>query len=150
MVYKRLNPVWGEGLTYALRSPRLRREGRGGKVNKSGILVLGAVLVFIVAVAATAVVMPDKGGSDLTGPYDLVAGWPDNPCGDGYTFGSAAGILADSPNRVLVFQRGCLPVLEDNRSNFGPQSLVPERNASGFDLSRDDPARHPREHNFHG
>ena len=118
-------------------------------MNKSRTLALGAVLVFVVAVAATAVVMPDKGGSDLTGPYDLVAGWPDNPCGDGYTFGSAAGIFAETPNRVLVFQRGCLPVLEDSGSNFGPQSLVPTRNASGFDLSRDDPERHPRwDHNL--
>jgi peptidylamidoglycolate lyase len=109
-----------------------------------------AILVFVVAVAATAVVLPDKGGDDVTGPYNLVAGWPANPCGDGYTFGSTGGILAETPNRVLIFQRGCLPVLPDGGSDFSPTSLVPDRNASGFDLSRDDPERHPRwDHNLY-
>lgn len=119
-------------------------------MNKSRSLVLGSLLIFIAAVAATAVVVPDKGGNDVTGPYDLVAGWPDNPCGDGYTFGSTAGIFADSPNRVLIFQRGCLPELPDGGNDYGPTSLVPDRNASGYDLSREDPERHPRwDHNLY-
>jgi peptidylamidoglycolate lyase len=97
-----------------------------------------------VAVAATTFVALEKGGNDVTGPYNLVTGWPANPCGEGYTFGSTAGIFAETPNRVLIFQRGCLPVLPDGGSDFGPTSLVPERNASGYDLSRDEPERQPR------
>jgi hypothetical protein len=39
---------------------------------------------------------------------------------------------------VIIFSRGCLPELKE------PGDLVPNRNASGFDLSQKDPARHPR------
>jgi peptidylamidoglycolate lyase len=81
---------------------------------------------------------PEKGGGDVTGSYDLVAGWPQNWCGDGFVIGSTAGIWAESPDRVFVFARGCLPRLAE------PGTLVPTRNASGFDLSQKDPSRHPR------
>jgi peptidylamidoglycolate lyase len=81
---------------------------------------------------------PQKGGGDVTGPYDLVTGWPQNWCGPGYIIGSTAGIWAESPDRVLIFARGCLPELKD------PGDVVPTRNASGYDLSQKDPARHPR------
>jgi len=119
-------------------------------VEKSRSLLLTAVLLFVVAVAATPWVLAEKGGDDLTGPYNLVAGWPQNPCGEGYTFGSTAGIFADSPNRVLIFQRGCLPVLPDGGSDFGPGDLAPERNASGYSLSASEPERHPRwDHNLY-
>ena len=45
-----------------------------------------------------------------------------------------------------IFNRGCLPVLkrEGGGGGGGGESLVPERNASGFDLSQKDPTRHPR------
>jgi peptidylamidoglycolate lyase len=39
---------------------------------------------------------------------------------------------------VIIFSRGCLPELKE------PGDVVPERNASGYDLSQKDPARHPR------
>jgi hypothetical protein len=68
----------------------------------------------------------------------LVTGWPQNWCGDGHVIGSTAGIWVESPDRVIIFSRGCLPRLED------PGDLTPTRNASGFDLSQKDPARHPR------
>ncbi|OFW13465.1 MAG: hypothetical protein A3H29_17130 [Acidobacteria bacterium RIFCSPLOWO2_02_FULL_67_21] len=80
----------------------------------------------------------DKGGGDITGPYELVAGWPQNWCGEGFQIGSTAGIWAETPDRVYVFARGCLPALKE------PGDPVPTRNASGFDLSQKDPARHPR------
>jgi peptidylamidoglycolate lyase len=79
-----------------------------------------------------------KGGGDVTGPYEVVTGWPQNWCGAGYQIGSTSGIWAESPDRVIVFARGCLPVLE----SIGDP--VPTRNASGYDLSQKDPARHPR------
>jgi hypothetical protein len=102
--------------------------------------------VFGVAVGALAVttmaqVTVQKGGGDEFGPYELVENWPQNPCGDGFQQGSVGGIFAESPDRVLIFQRGCLPNLERPITS---QSLVPERNASGYDLSQKDPARQPR------
>ncbi len=90
------------------------------------------------AVGGFAHAPPQKGGGDMTGPYEVVAGWPQNWCGPGYQIGSTSGIWAESPDRVIVFARGCLPELEN------PGNLGPTRNASGFDLSREDPDRHPR------
>jgi peptidylamidoglycolate lyase len=103
----------------------------------------------VAALAITAVALlpaqnaqnAQKGGGDEFGPYELVENWPQNPCGEGYQQGSVGGIFAESPDRVLIFQRGCLPVLERAITS---QSLVPERNASGYDLSQKDPQRHPR------
>ena len=102
----------------------------------------GALALLLTAVSL-AQAPQQKGGGDEFGPYELVANWPENPCGEGYQFGSTAGIFAQTPDRVFIFQRGCLPALTDN--SFGrPQSLVPSRNASGFDLSRKEPERRPR------
>ena len=64
-----------------------------------------------------------KGGGNETGPYDVVANWPQNYCGDGFVIGATAGILAESPDRVFIFSRGCLPALQDTRTpaeNFIP------------------------------
>jgi peptidylamidoglycolate lyase len=92
------------------------------------------VLLVVVGFAQTR----QKGGGDITGPYELVTGWPQNWCGQGFQIGSTSGIWAESPDRVIIFARGCLPVLEN------PGEPVPTRNASGYDLSQKDPARHPR------
>ena len=86
---------------------------------------------------------PEKGGGGEFGPYELVPDWPQNPCNPGYTFGSTAGIFAETPDKVFIFQRGCLPILKDDDSVGQPQSMIPTRNASGFDLSREDPERRP-------
>jgi len=104
---------------------------------------VSTALVLLVTGAATAGMAQEKGGGDVTGPYELVPNWPQNPCGLGYQVGSAGGIFAESPNRVYIFQRGCLPELKDG--TWGePDSLIPSRNASGWDLSQKDPKRHPR------
>jgi peptidylamidoglycolate lyase len=101
--------------------------------------ISGAVMAItsLLAIGAFAQA-PEKGGGDVTGSYELVTGWPQNWCGEGFVIGSTAGIWAETPDRVFVFARGCLPRLED------PGTLVPTRNASGFDLSQKDPSRHPR------
>ena len=97
-----------------------------------------AATLLLLATGGFAQAPQQKGGGDITGPYELVAGWPQNWCGTGYQIGSTSGIWAESPDRVIVFARGCLPVLEE------PGDPVPTRNASGYDLSQKDPARHPR------
>ena len=106
-----------------------------------------AALGLLATVGVFAQMAQEKGGDDLTGPYDLVADWPQNYCGEGYQIGSTAGIWAESPDRVYIFNRGCLPVLKTQRGEpdtFDYGSLVPSRNASGYDMSAKDPARHPR------
>ena len=101
-------------------------------------LAVFAALALVFASGGLAQTQQEKGGGDVTGPYDLVAGWPQNWCGQGHIIGSTAGIWAESADRVIVFARGCLPALEN------PGELVPTRNASGYDLAQRDAARHPR------
>ena len=103
-------------------------------------ILAGSTAIAVVFTIAGLAQTHEKGGGAEFGPYELVPNWPQNPCGPGYQQGSVGGIFAESADRVLIFQRGCLPALEP----FDEQSLVPERNASGYDLSRDDPSRHPR------
>jgi hypothetical protein len=57
-----------------------------------------------------------KGGQDTFGHYAIVAGWPKPlaqlPGHEGWTFGAAQSVFAESPDRVFVLQRGELPEIE--------------------------------------
>ncbi|HXH24422.1 MAG TPA: peptidyl-alpha-hydroxyglycine alpha-amidating lyase family protein [Vicinamibacterales bacterium] len=101
---------------------------------------LGLILTFVVSGGSVLVLSQVKGGGDETGEYEVVAGWPENYCGQGYVIGATAGILAENPDRVFIFSRGCLPELKER----GPAEFIPARDAAGYDLSQKDPARHPR------
>jgi hypothetical protein len=106
-----------------------------------------AVLGLLVTAGVYAQMSQEKGGDDATGPYEVVENWPQNYCGEGFQIGSTAGIWAESPDRIYIFNRGCLPVLKNRRGEpdtFEYGSLVPTRNASGYDMSQKDPERHPR------
>ncbi len=83
------------------------------------------VVLALAALAVAPQLAQEKGGDDATGPYNVVAGWPENPCGEGYTFGSTAGIFAENPNKVFIFQRGCLPALKDGGGVGGLTDLDP-------------------------
>jgi peptidylamidoglycolate lyase len=100
------------------------------------------IALVLLLLSGTLVLSQGKGGGDETGPYDIVRGWPENYCGAGHVIGATAGILAERPDRVFIFSRGCLPVLEDTR---GPaENFIPLRNAANYDLSQADASRHPR------
>ena len=49
-----------------------------------------------------------KGGDDRNGPYDVIPGWwkpaPDHD--ETWTWGSAAGVWPDTPDRVLIVMWG--------------------------------------------
>ena len=91
-----------------------------------------------------AAVPGEKGGQDTWGPYEVVADWPkplsQMPGHDpNWSWGSAEGIYAETPNRVYLFQRGELPVIKRPKNipvpSFGPSlsfpvNEVPFRNAS--------------------
>ncbi|MGH9385824.1 MAG: hypothetical protein ACRD2N_16220, partial [Vicinamibacterales bacterium] len=64
---------------------------------KRTLIAASAALALMLTVGSLA---QEKGGDDSTGPYDLVAGWPQNYCGEGHQIGSTAGIWAESPDRV--------------------------------------------------
>ena len=79
---------------------------------------IGLGLMLIATVVASACVregeVPDsrfgvaKGGDDRNGPYDVISGWwkpaPDHD--EDWTWGSAAGVWPDTPDRVLVVMWG--------------------------------------------
>ncbi len=84
-----------------------------------------------------------KGGEDITGPYEAVADWPKPltslPGHEKWTWGAVEGIYAESPNRVFIVQRGEEPALKRPANTplpaFGPSlsfptGEVPFRNAS--------------------
>ena len=90
-----------------------------------------------------AAVPGEKGGWDLTGPYQVVPGWPKPmsqlPGHEKWGWGAVEGIFAESPNRIFIAQRGELPVLTRPAGTpvpqFGPSlsfpvGQVPFRNAS--------------------
>jgi peptidylamidoglycolate lyase len=106
------------------------------------LIVTAAAVASLLTGAALGQAPTEKGGENETGPYDLVTGWPQNYCGAGHIIGSTAGIWAESPDRVFIFSRGCLPELKESRG--AANSFIPERNASGYDMSQKDPSRHPR------
>ncbi|MBI2833753.1 MAG: hypothetical protein HYX76_04935 [Acidobacteria bacterium] len=70
---------------------------------------VGVALMLLLSVP---VFVQEKGGEEETGPYDVVVEWPQAlPGHDGWTWGSTAGVFAETPNKIFIFQRGELPVL---------------------------------------
>ena len=79
---------------------------------------IGLSLMLIVTVALPACVVESeppstrfaeaKGGDDRNGPYDVIPGWwkpaPDHD--ENWTWGSAAGVWPDTPDRILVVMWG--------------------------------------------
>src|SRR5262245_754365 len=63
------------------------------------------------ATAATASAVPDAiGAEDISGPYEVVAEWPQDlstlPGHEKWTYGGARGIFAESPDRVYLLGGG--------------------------------------------
>jgi hypothetical protein len=99
------------------------------------------------------------GAEDISGPYEVVQGWPQDlatlPGHDKWTYGGARGIFAESPNRVFLLGGGELPKLARPQArfltDFGPNvqfpvAGLPWRNANsatppGAGASGQDPAK---------
>src|SRR5437660_1497520 len=99
------------------------------------------------------------GAQDISGPYDVVQGWPKDlatlPGHDKWTYGGARGIFAESPNRVFLLGGGELPAMPRPQTrlltDIGPNvqfpiAGLPWRNANtasppGAGGSRQDPAQ---------
>ncbi len=83
-----------------------------------------AISVLLVTGLAVVGVAQEKGGEDISGPYELVRGWPQPACGEGWTWGSSPAVFAESPDRIYVFQRGCLPEIEGATGGNGFRAVV--------------------------
>src|SRR5438128_2332602 len=73
------------------------------------------------------------GAQDVSGPYDVVPNWPKDlaslPGHDKWTYGSARGIFAESPNRVFLLGGAELPAMRrpptKNYPDVGPGVQFP-------------------------
>ena len=65
------------------------------------------------------------GSQDLTGPYEVVKGWPKDistlPGNEKWTYGAGQGVFAESPNRIFMLFRGELPKMDAPRATLLPQ-----------------------------
>src|SRR5215212_5790761 len=65
------------------------------------------------------------GSEDLTGPYEVVKGWPKDistlPGNAKWTYGAGESVYAESPNRVFMLFRGELPKMEAPKATLLPQ-----------------------------
>ncbi len=77
------------------------------------------------APVSVAAIAGQTGGQDIWGAYEPVADWPKPlstlPDHKGWTWGSAEGIFAESPNRVFLAQRGELPDIPRPQSKRMPE-----------------------------
>src|SRR3989440_8272558 len=69
-------------------------------------LALVMVVVFACGLLWGAVAPQQKGGEDETGPYEVVPNWPQPLARPGYALGSQGGVFAESPNRIILVNRG--------------------------------------------
>ena len=73
------------------------------------------------------------GAQDISGPYEVVAGWPQDlaslPGHEEWTYGGARGIFAESPDRVFLLGGGELPNIQRPQmrqlTDIGPNVLFP-------------------------
>ena len=77
-------------------------------------IVVGSVCLAVAVYAAA----QEKGGEDLTGPYNVVENWMKPlPWHKGWTFGLIAGVFGETPDRIFVLTGGELP---DPRTSAPP------------------------------
>ena len=62
-----------------------------------------------------AAVPNQRGGQDIFGAYDVVAGWPKDlaiiPGHEAWTFGAGSSVFAESADRIYAIQHGELPAI---------------------------------------
>src|SRR5215813_9833071 len=65
------------------------------------------------------------GSQDLTGPYEVVKGWPKDistlPGNAKWTYGAGESVFAESPNRIYGLYRGELPNIPPPKAVKLPQ-----------------------------
>ena len=82
------------------------------------IHVLAFAVVFGLGLLSAPALSQQKGGEEETGPYDVVANWPEKSARPGYIQGSQGGVFAESPNRIFLLSRGELKLPDKLPDNF--------------------------------
>src|SRR4030095_12062306 len=75
--------------------------------------------------AAASAVPAAIGAEDVSGPYAVAEGWPQDlstlPGHEKWTYGGARGIFAESPNRVFLLGGGELPKIPRPQTRLFPE-----------------------------
>ena len=73
-----------------------------------------------------AAVPGDVGSQDVSGPYEVVQGWPKDistvPGNEKWTYGAGESVYAESPNRVYMLFRGELPKMAPPKAQLVPSA----------------------------
>src|SRR3990170_3206251 len=80
--------------------------------------VFAFLVVFGLGLLSVPALAQQKGGEEETGPYDVVANWPQSFARPGYIQGSQGGVFAESPNRIFLANRGELKLPDKLPDNF--------------------------------
>jgi hypothetical protein len=84
-----------------------------------------------------------RGGEDISGPYEVVPEWPHLPDKDkGWVTGRAAGLIVDSPDRIIVAVTGQLPVDYQFRA-WGPTAIPKMKPITAPDTTEHGRWEHP-------
>src|SRR5262245_3350259 len=82
-------------------------------ISEGGRVMLPVEAKTAARAASFAAVPSTIGAEDVSGPYEVVQGWPQDlatlPGHEKWTYGGARGIFAESPNRVFLLGGGELP-----------------------------------------
>ena len=91
-------------------------------------MILGAAV--LLSPSASMMQEGERGGQEEFGPYEFVEDWPkplpdldDGVSHDGWTYGSQAGVYAETPDRIWYAQRGELP-LPEGVPSWTPYALL--------------------------
>jgi 6-bladed beta-propeller len=80
--------------------------------------IAALVVLLSLGMMPASALAPQKGGEDITGPYDVVAKWPQPFARPGYIWGSQAGVFAETPNRIFLLNRGEIKLPEKLPRDF--------------------------------
>ena len=82
-------------------------------------LTLAVAVVFACGLlSGPALLQQQRGGEDETGPYEVVPNWPQPLARPGYALGSQGGVFAESPNRIILVNRGEIKLPEKLPNDF--------------------------------
>ena len=82
-------------------------------------LTLVVAVVFACGLlSGPALLQQQRGGEDETGPYEVVPNWPQALARPGYALGSQGGVFAESPNRIILVNRGEIKLPEKLPNDF--------------------------------
>ena len=81
-------------------------------------LMLAIAVVMACGLFSGPALLQERGGEDETGPYEVVPNWPQPLARPGYALGSQGGVFAESPNRIILVNRGEIKLPDKLPNNF--------------------------------